>query len=46
MLMVIKLDRLARFLPDARAIANELTIRQVSLTLGGSVYDPTTPWDG
>ena len=36
-----KLDRLARSLPDARAIADELTARQVRLNLGGSVYDPT-----
>ncbi len=35
-----KLDRLARSLPDARAIADELTARQVRLSLGGSVYDP------
>lgn len=39
--MVTKLDRLARSLPDARAIADELTFRQVRLNLGGSVYDPT-----
>ena len=42
-LVVAKLDRLARSLPDARAIANELTTRQVRLNLGGSVYDPTDP---
>ncbi len=42
-LVVTKLDRLARSLPDARAIAEELTLRQVSLNLGGSVYDPTDP---
>jgi DNA invertase Pin-like site-specific DNA recombinase len=42
-LVVTKLDRLARSLPDARAIADELTTRQVSLNLGGSVYDPTDP---
>ena len=30
-----------RILPDARAIADELTTRQVRLNLGGSVYDPT-----
>lgn len=41
--MVIKLDRLARSLPDARAIADELTVRRVRLKLGGSVYDPTDP---
>lgn len=40
-LVVTKLDRLARSLPDARAIADELTKRQVSLNLGGSIYDPT-----
>lgn len=40
-LAVTKLDRLARSLPDARAIADELTTRQISLSLGGSVYDPT-----
>jgi hypothetical protein len=28
-------------LPDARAIADELTARRISLSLGGSVYDPT-----
>jgi DNA invertase Pin-like site-specific DNA recombinase len=38
--VVTKLDRLAS-LPDARAIADELTTRQISLSLGGSVYDPT-----
>ncbi|HEU0102237.1 MAG TPA: recombinase family protein [Mycobacteriales bacterium] len=40
-LVVTKLDRLARSLPDARAIADELTARQVKLSLGGAVYDPT-----
>lgn len=39
-LVVTKLDRLARSLPDARAIADELTTRQVRLRLGTSVYDP------
>jgi DNA invertase Pin-like site-specific DNA recombinase len=39
-LVVTKLDRLARSLPDARAIAEELTARHVRLSLGGSVYDP------
>ena len=38
-----KLDRLARSLPDARAIADELTTRRVRLSLGGAVYDPTDP---
>jgi DNA invertase Pin-like site-specific DNA recombinase len=39
-LVVTKLDRLARSLPDPRAIADELTTQQVSLNLGGSIYDP------
>ena len=39
-LVVTKLDRLARSLPDARAIADELTARQVRLSLGAWVYDP------
>ena len=42
-LVVTKLDRLARSLPDARAIADELTARRVRLSLGGAVYDPTDP---
>jgi DNA invertase Pin-like site-specific DNA recombinase len=41
--VVTKLDHLARSLPDARAIAGDLTQRQVRLNLGGSVYDPTDP---
>jgi DNA invertase Pin-like site-specific DNA recombinase len=42
-LVVTKLDRLARSLPDARAIAEDPTKRKVRLSLGGSVYDPTDP---
>ena len=42
-LVVTKLDRLARSLPDARAIADELTAGQVKLSLGGSIHDPTDP---
>ena len=42
-LVVTKLDRLARSLPDARAIADELTTRQVRLRLGAAVYDPNDP---
>ena len=42
-LVVTKLDRLARSLPDARAIAEDLTKRKVRLSLGGSIYDPTDP---
>jgi len=30
-------------LPDARAIADELTVRQMRLSIGGAVYDPTDP---
>ena len=39
-LVVTKLDRLARSVPDARAIGEELTAAGVRLSLGGSVYDP------
>ncbi len=42
-LVVTKLDRLARSLPDARAIADELAAREVKLALGTSVHDPTDP---
>jgi len=42
-LAVTKLDRLARSLPDARDIVEELTTRGVHLQLGGSVHDPTDP---
>jgi DNA invertase Pin-like site-specific DNA recombinase len=42
-LVVSKLDRLARSLPDARDIAAELTTRQVKLNLGGSIHDPEDP---
>ena len=41
--VVTKLDRLARSLPDARDIVDELTRRQVKLNLGGSIHDPTDP---
>src|SRR5690625_7832196 len=40
-LVVTKLDRLARSLPAARAIADELTARQTTLSLGGPSYAPT-----
>lgn len=42
-LVVTKLDRLARSLPDARDIVDDLTRRQIKLNLGGSVRDPTDP---
>ncbi|WP_347268596.1 recombinase family protein [Paracoccus sp. (in: a-proteobacteria)] len=42
-LVVPKLDRLARSVPDARAIADEMAARGVRLQLGASVHDPTDP---
>lgn len=42
-LVVPKLDRLARSVPDARAIGDSLAARGVKLQLGTSVYDPTDP---
>jgi DNA invertase Pin-like site-specific DNA recombinase len=42
-LVVTKLDRLARSLPDARDIVDELTHRHVKLSLGGSLHDPNDP---
>jgi len=42
-LVVTKLDRLARSVPDARDIVDELTARNVRLNLGGSLHDPTDP---
>ncbi len=41
--VVPKLDRLARSVPDARAIAAELEARDVKLALGASVHDPSDP---
>ncbi|WP_282092826.1 recombinase family protein [Epibacterium ulvae] len=42
-LVVPKLDRLARSVPDARAISDQLQEKGVKLALGASVYDPTDP---
>ena len=42
-LVVTKLDRLARSLPDARDIVDDLTRRHVKLNLGGSVHDRDDP---
>lgn len=42
-LVVPKLDRLARSVPDARAIADDLQARGVRLALGSSVHDPADP---
>ena len=43
-LLVSKLDRLARSLPEARDIADELTRKGVALNLDGSVYVPHDRW--
>jgi DNA invertase Pin-like site-specific DNA recombinase len=42
-LVVPKLDRLARSVPDARAIGDDLAGRGIKLSLGGQVYDPADP---
>ena len=41
--VVPKLDRLARSVPDARAIADQLLERGVKLALGRALYDPGDP---
>ncbi len=41
--VVAKLDRLARSVPDARAIADQLAAKDVALALGSTVYDPGDP---
>ena len=42
-LVVPKLDRLARSVPDARDIGDSLAARRVRLQLGAMAYDPTDP---
>ena len=42
-LVVPKLDRLARSVPDARDIGDTLAKRWVSLSLGGQIYDRDDP---
>ena len=42
-LVVPKLDRLARSVPDARTIADQLRERGVKLALGRALYDPDDP---
>ena len=42
-LVMPKLDRLARSVPDARAIADRLRERGVKLALGRALYDPGDP---
>ena len=39
-LVVPKLDRLARSVPDARTIGDSLAGRGIKLSLGGQIYDP------
>lgn len=42
-LMVTRLDRLARSVPDARDLIDELTRKSVRLRIGDSVHDPEDP---
>ena len=42
-LVVPKLDRLARSVPDARHIGDSLVARGIRLSLGGAIYDPADP---
>jgi DNA invertase Pin-like site-specific DNA recombinase len=42
-LVVPKLDRLARSVPDAREIGDSLAARGIRGSLGGTIYDPTDP---
>jgi DNA invertase Pin-like site-specific DNA recombinase len=42
-LVVTKLDRLARSVPDARDIIEELTKKKVKLSIGRSMHNPTDP---
>ena len=42
-LVVPKLDRLARSVPDARHIADQLEAKGVKLALGHNVHDPADP---
>ena len=42
-LIVTKLDRLARSVPDARDIAAELVATGTALQIGSALYDPTDP---
>jgi DNA invertase Pin-like site-specific DNA recombinase len=42
-LVVPKLDRLARSVPDARQISDSLVARGIRLSLGGTIYDPADP---
>ena len=44
-LVVPKLDRLARSVPDARYIADQLQEKGVQLALGRTIHDPEDPMD-
>ena len=41
--VVTKLDRLARSVPDARGIADQLSEKKVKLAIGATIYDPKDP---
>jgi len=45
-LVVTKLDRLARSVPDARAIADELTAGEIKPASADRSMIPPTPWAG
>lgn len=45
-MVVPKLDRLARSVPDASDIDGTLLACGVRLSLGGSIYAPPTPFQG
>ena len=42
-LVAPKLDRLARSVPDARHIADQLQVKGVKLALGRNIHDPSDP---
>ncbi len=42
-IVVIKLDRFARSVVDARTLADQLHVDGVRLNINGTVYDPTDP---
>ena len=41
--VVTKLDRLARSVPDARGIADQLNEKKVKLAIGATIHDPKDP---
>lgn len=43
MLVIAKLDRLARSLRDAKDVVDELAAKNVKLNVGGSIHDPNNP---